>query len=308
MSDTVVFDGDMSLNVYMDGESECVIKVGHEVVTRQLSVDSNGIYNAPVGVDGYTPVVVDVPPPAVQSKSVEPLTTEQIIEPDEGYDYLSSVYIAGYNKPFNVLKYLSRMDGLLKNVTLSQDTLTLDFEGGVVTHAFQAFMGLDGINELIIKNLCYSDGTGVNCQEIFRESKFKTLRFVNCVFLPNSQPYPFYNSKIEVIDGLIDMTYRTSDLTLTSHLKECRFVSSTIHGDFSINNCASLSKESIISIANGLTAGVTATIDIRKSSALTIIQNVVGNVVDGSFVEDETGTTTLESFIVETKGWTTRKS
>lgn len=58
-----------------------------------LTVTSNGTYTASGLVEGYSPVVVNVPN-ASQSKQATPAFTAQTIRPDTGYDFLSSVSIA----------------------------------------------------------------------------------------------------------------------------------------------------------------------------------------------------------------------
>lgn len=67
-----------------------------EPIIEPLEVTENGTYTAPDGVDGYSPVVVDVPAPAIklQGKIVTPSTAAQTIKPDSGYDGLSQVRVA----------------------------------------------------------------------------------------------------------------------------------------------------------------------------------------------------------------------
>lgn len=65
-------------------------------VINSLSVTENGTYTAPSGVDGYSPITVNVPSggATLQSKSnINPTTSSQTITPDSGYDGLSSVQI-----------------------------------------------------------------------------------------------------------------------------------------------------------------------------------------------------------------------
>lgn len=59
-------------------------------VVQSLSVAENGTYVAPAGIDGYTPVNVNVPPPVLQAKSI---TENGIYMPEEGVDGFSSVNV-----------------------------------------------------------------------------------------------------------------------------------------------------------------------------------------------------------------------
>ena len=308
MSDTIVIDGEINLKIALDGEIDSVIKVGHEVVTQPLSVTEDGTYEVPDGVDGYTPVIVAIPPPVVQNKTVEPLTTSQVVEPDEGYDYLSSVTVNGFVPPFNVLPYLTSINSLFKDKTINLDTIVLDFGGARIAGMFQSFYRMSGVRKLVIKNINYPEGVGVACQEVFRDTELQIVEFDNCVFRPANNSYPLMSARIEEFIGYIDMTYRTESLNLSVPIREIRFVPSTIHANFSVSNCFYLSVESLVSIANGFNSETPSTFDIRRSMLLPTIQATMGNVIDGSFIEDENGSMTLESFITTIKGWTIRNA
>ena len=70
---------------------------------QRLNVTANGTYNAPSGVDGYSPVVVNVPTESdieLQQKSVTPTETAQIITPDSGYDGLSAVTVGAISNTY----------------------------------------------------------------------------------------------------------------------------------------------------------------------------------------------------------------
>ena len=66
-------------------------------VIQELTVTENGTYTAPDGVDGYSPVVVNVNPesdvPVLQEKTVTPTTSKQTVTPDSGYDGMSKVTV-----------------------------------------------------------------------------------------------------------------------------------------------------------------------------------------------------------------------
>lgn len=300
MSDTIVLDGDITLDVMLDGEAENTLKVGHEVILQSIDISENGRYDAPFGIDGYNHINVNIPAPIVQSKIVEPMTTQQIIEPDDGYDYLSSVTV---NKYFNPFAYMTGFSNVFASATLPETTV-IDFDGAVVESLYKTFNSLKGCRHLIIKNLQYQDGTGVSCQDLFRGASIEVLEFVNCLFRPANNQYPFYQSMLQEIIGEIDMTYRTAGIINDmQYLREIRFVPSTIHDGFSIYNTRTLSEESLISIANGFDANAPGEYDIRRSYLFQTIQAITGNVVDGMFVADNDGEITLEQFIVNTKGW-----
>lgn len=271
-----------------------------------LTVNENGVYRPPSGIYGFNPVNVEIPVPQIQSKTVEPLTIQQIVEPDDGYDYLSSVIVNGFVPPFNVLPYLSSIGNMFKEKTLDIDTLVLDFEGGTIGNMYQTFYRMSGVRKLVIKNINYPEGSGASCQEIFRYSTLKVVEFVNGVFRPANNLYPMMDTQIEEFIGDIDMTYRSDSLYLSAPIRELRFVPSTIHANFSISNCVNLSVDSLVSIANGLNAETPSTLDIRRTYLLPTIQSTLGNIEEGLFVKNENGTLTLENFITNIKGWTIR--
>lgn len=64
---------------------------GSAITVVQLNANANGTYNAPADT-AYNPVVVSVTP-TLQSKTVNPSTSQQTVSPDSGYDGLSSVTV-----------------------------------------------------------------------------------------------------------------------------------------------------------------------------------------------------------------------
>lgn len=64
---------------------------GSSIAVVQLTANANGTYNAPSDT-AYNPVVVSIMP-TLQSKTVNPTTSQQTVSPDSGYDGLSSVTV-----------------------------------------------------------------------------------------------------------------------------------------------------------------------------------------------------------------------
>ena len=305
MSDTVVIDGDVSLDIPVDGEAESVIKVGHEIVTHGLSVTENGTYTAPVGVDGYTPVVVEVPEPTVQSKTVTPLTTQQVIEPDEGYDYLSSVTVNGYEKPFNPFPYLNTASSIFRNSAIPGSAVEIDFEGSYPASMQEAFYGATIDGKLILKNLGHPEDGGISFSGTFRSATISELELVNCNLVPSNVSNMFRDKSVtSVTGGKIDMSYCTgSPLESATYIQNVEFVKDSIHSDFSMYMARSLSVGTLVSMANGLSSNVSGCkVDIRYSNLASKFQTL-GNNVDGTFVENESGDMTLQDFITTVKGW-----
>jgi Mg-chelatase subunit ChlD len=88
------------------------------------------------------------------------------------------------------------------------------------------------------------------------------------------------------------------------NLREFRVDPNSIKVNFYINHSAVLSNDTVVSVANGLNSAVTGK-SIRLNKAMQMrISSVVGNVVDGLFVIDASGSISLTDFITTTKGWT----
>lgn len=127
MRDTVVLDGELSLNNLLDGETETVIKVGDDPVIESLDVTENGTYEA-VGVDGYAPVIVNIPIPSPVIDSLSVTENGTYIAPD-GKDGYSPIVV---NVPMQTIPW--------KTVTLEEDH-TRDAVG--TPTYWKTFFGLD---------------------------------------------------------------------------------------------------------------------------------------------------------------------
>lgn len=85
-------------------------------------------------------------------------------------------------------------------------------------------------------------------------------------------------------------------------LEYVRFVANTIPRSLNFKDCISLDADSFVSIANGLNENYSYNVQFPTSKQ-SLVQSTMGNVVDGLFVADASGTTSLADFITTTKGW-----
>ena len=97
-----------------------------EPVIESLSVTQNGTYTAPSGVDGYNPVVVDVPSgePSLQALTA---TENGTYLPETGYDGFSSVIVnvssSGQTEPF--INYdFTKCTGTINQITYDSSGAT----------------------------------------------------------------------------------------------------------------------------------------------------------------------------------------
>ena len=60
MNETLILDGDLTIDVDIDGEPDSVIAIGHETIVRPITITENGHYEPEAGVDGFSSVDVDV--------------------------------------------------------------------------------------------------------------------------------------------------------------------------------------------------------------------------------------------------------
>lgn len=97
---TITENGTYDVTEYANAKVEVP---SEEPNIQSLNVTANGTYTAPSGIDGYSPITVNVPTESdieLQQKTVTPSETAQTITPDSGYDGLASVSVGAISKTY----------------------------------------------------------------------------------------------------------------------------------------------------------------------------------------------------------------
>lgn len=205
----------------------------------------------------------------------------------------------------NIFPYLYTAASIFRNSTLPTGNFTIDFENHYPASMQEIFYGATINGKLIIKNLSHPENAGISFSGAFRNFTVSELELVNCNLVPSNVSNMFRDKSVTNISGgKVDMSYCTgSPLESSSYMQNIEFVENSIHADFSLYMCRNLTLKSLISIANGLNAENSFKLTISYSNLNSKFQTL-GNNDNGTFVENENGTMTLESFITTVKGWT----
>lgn len=208
---------------------------------------------------------------------------------------------SGFN-PFAVCTYCSNM---FQGAELPE-TLVIDFENNAPASLANMFYSASGINNLTIKNLGSVDG-GIPMSHLFHDISATTITLENCNLVPSTCSRILTGSVVvSLVGGKIDMSNSTTTdaIYYSRNLESVEFVESTIHANFSLSGATSLSNASLVSIANGLDETASGYSITGSSKYTNTFASIIGTVIDGTFVIDELGDTTLADFITNTKGWT----
>lgn len=149
-SKTITENGTYTAPEGVDGFSPVVVNVPTvEPVIDSISIFENGTYTAPEGIDGYSPIIVDIPPKVEVTLNA---TSNGTYTPEEGYVYNGAIV----NVPQNCNMYSSNDDKLrlYENVFNSVDILSFN---GLYINQTKAFSEID--NEYIrnkLSNLGYN--------------------------------------------------------------------------------------------------------------------------------------------------------
>lgn len=213
-----------------------------EPVIEELAITENGTYTAPDGVDGYSPVTVDVPipdgyvkpsgilsitdngeydvtekagvvvaveapTPTMQSKTVTPNANGQTVTPDSGYDGLSSVVVKG---DANLVP---------ENIVIGKSIFGVSGSAGNSGGAIETVIGtiktiIAGLDE---RPLYYLDkNLIIQCVDAFTVSSIEAVKN-SIIFVPggctgdnNLIPIDYINEKYEVVRA----GYATGDFVL----------------------------------------------------------------------------------------------
>ena len=228
--------------------------------------------------------------------------------------------VAGYGQGGGELSELDIYAGLnasLQNVSFAQTLKNLNVIGTIANSTLGKVPSPLFLNDSVeVITVNYNSGwKPATCTDAFNGNNYQNLkRIIFNVDTSNVGAWDRFlsgnnqsNQGFEFLGQPLDFTKmsRWTNTINIAKLKEIRFapntlsVSPTIAGDRS----NMFSDETWISFANCFNGGVSGTATIG-SDAISTISSIKGNVVNGLFVADENGTTTLEDFITTVKGWT----
>lgn len=203
----------------------------------------------------------------------------------------------------NPFAYATNFGAMYNGATVPQN-FELDFAQNPNVSFNGFFRSCSGANKITIKNL---SSNAISMGTAFRECTAKIIEFVNCTPRPTNSAQCLQGSRIEEIIGDFDMSSENGSgiglLYSANYLKEIRFVENTIGLTLDMNGTSHLSNDSLISLANGLNSTVQGK-ELNRFAQKSTVNSILGTVVDGRFIENENGDTTLMDFITTVKGWT----
>lgn len=226
---------------------------------------------------------------------------------------------SGYGQgglPFDP-QYCKKLDGMFNNAILPKvfDIDLKDFTSLIsINQMFMNILGEGGVNgeTVTIRNLRQSSNTFTVASLFYYNSRTKYVNFIDCDFSPTNASELFRTGQIEEIHGELNFTNTTNAsnaFNSASKLREVRIKPNSIRINasgisFYFKSCASLSNESLISIANGLDGTATGLTLELHATAKNNCSTITGINDNGTFIADPNGTMSLADFIANVKGWT----
>lgn len=248
---------------------------GGTPVINPLSVTENGTYTAPSGVDGYSPVTVNVPQEGVDALQY---CTRILL----GEKYPSE-------NPNLILPLATSLASMFEeNTPKKYKSITVTCPMQITSLSYFISAYVPGLDKLTSLTLNISDLSKCTTYAYMLERRYKLTGIYGCeldftsVTNANNTNFGLYQ-----------------DSTTFTHI---RFKANTLKLNMTMKYFPNLDTDSLVSVANGLQAGA-HTITLHATNK-TNIAAIMGTVTDGVFTADESGDTTLLSFINNTKGWT----
>ncbi len=253
---------------------------GGGVTVEPLSVTENGTYTAPSG-KAYSPVTVNVTAPTPSILTYSGFSTLNVsqtaaslpkeISVDATFaSALTGMFKTNYNTPGYETAHLTGYSGRALNCNY--------------LCAYHRVSGGNGFKHLVL------DGD---------------LKIEHGSFM-------FYDNRtlLDVTGGQIDFGDLSSSADLSTFiagvslvLQEIRFVPNSLALSITMN-CATLSKDSIISAINCLAASASGNTITLNAASKSIMSATIGKESGGVFVEDASGTMNLMDYATNVKGWT----
>ena len=246
---------------------------GGGVTVEALSVTENGVYTAPAG-KAYSPVTVAVP--------------------------LNVGLKGGASSNFLFSRYKNVVFSPPINKLLLNATYSSGLNAGSFSSGLQGVAAIELIVDTGIIGMNYAFN---NCKVPHITIRAETSSCTNFsdAFAGNDNETFF----ITVDGDALDLSSATSlDNMLGKRVKEIRFVADSAKISWTMNNCESISDNTLVSIANALDGTVTGKTLTIHATPKAKCQTLMGTVADGLFTADASGTVTLADFITNTKGWT----
>lgn len=220
----------------------------------------------------------------------------------------------------NWLKYVKGAYGLFSYATFPSTNVVIDFEGATISadnlsvNTAYMFAATNAVN-ITIKNLNINN---VQCTSMFADSRasgsgsaiLETITFDNCSIAPNTITSCFrYLNTLTTVSGEIDLTNCTNSSSFNSTFQNCNALTSMRIKANSIKidapfNIPPFDDSTLVNIGNALDGTVTGKTLTLLADKKTRCGTLMGTNNSGTFVADENGTMSLETFIASVKGWT----
>lgn len=261
--------------------------------TKQISITSNGTTTEDVSSYANAEINVNVPSSGNDRSVVLGNTNVGNVA-----GVAEKVAELNYVVKFENFYPSSSIYATLTSTSLGGHTYQLDLKGEsfkMEVSSFNTGATANGLEKIT----CVDDP---NVKFVFNGSPGQVFRA--CSLL--TEIHPAFD-----FSGVTGTLSRWTDSNGLAALTYMRCVPNTLGYSLSLNTASGLTNESLISLANALKTGTTATLTLHataKANCATIMGTVSSvtedDVTYDFFIADANGSVTLESFITTTKGWT----